>query len=82
MDLDVDLSTLDVTGLKTLQHRVEEELARIEPSEPPGATEGQLAEHGTAPVDLDRSRRLRQMLVAIDDALAGRTDTAEMPTGE
>ncbi len=82
VDLDVDLSGLEVIGLKELQHAVEGELAHIERSEAPGATGGQLAQHGAGAADPDRSRRLRNMLVSIDDHLSGRTDTSAQPTGE
>jgi hypothetical protein len=82
VELDADLSSLDVIGLKELQHRIEAELARIEPSEPPDASRGQLAQHGHAPADPERSRGLRALLIAIDDRLVDRTDTTDQPTGE
>ena len=80
--LDTDLAALDVIGLKELQHRIEAELARIEPSEPPGATRGQLDQHGREPADPERSRGLRQLLITIDDRLVNRVDSPEAPTGE
>jgi len=79
VELDVDLAELDVTGLRELQHRIEEELATVETTEPAGTGQPPPA---AASADPERSARLRQLLIDIDSTLAGHTDTAEQPTGE
>ncbi len=82
VDLSADVTSLSVDDLKALQHRVEEELASIEPAEPVGATSGEVREHHPVAPDPAHAHGLRDLLIRIDEAISTRRDTGEHPTGE
>ncbi len=82
VDRSVDVASLSVDDLKALQHRVEEELASIEPAEPVGATSGEVREHHPAASDPAHAHDLRALLIRIDEAILTRRAPAEQPTGE
>jgi hypothetical protein len=82
VDLGVDVTSLSVDDPNALKHRVEEELAAVEPAEPVTATTGEVREHHAVGSDPQRAHGLRQLLIRVDEAMMTRRDTAEQPTGE